>query len=144
MKKPDKESQDLQKLERKAAIELFIPLSNNSTELLRFMLQLEKAYKRDNHSVGIISMGGSFDRGTFITISPGFYSPAEIVNKISSMPEVETVEEDTPASGVFSHFSTIFARMRSSNFSPNNRYRITLNGKNKDRQKLEAIYNRQP
>jgi len=139
MKKPDRESQDLQKLERKAAIEMFIPLSNNSTELLRFMLRLEKTYKCGNQSAGIIRMGGSFDRGTFITISPGFSSPADIVNKISSMPEVETVEEDPPASGAFSHFSAIFARMRSSNFSPNNRYRIILNGTNKDRQKLETI-----
>jgi len=139
MKKPDRESQDLQKLERKATIELFIPLSNNSTELLRFMLHLEKEYKRDNHSAGIIRTGGSFDRGTFITISPGFNSPADIVNKISSMPEVETVEEDPPASGAFSHFSAIFALMRSSKFSPNNRFRITLNGTNKDRQKLETV-----
>lgn len=139
MKKPDGESQDLQKLERKGTIEMVIPPSNNLTQLLRFMLQLENTYKCDNHSAIIIRKGGSFDRGTFITISPGFNSPADIVNEISSMPDVETVEEDPPANGAFSHFSTIFARAWSSNFSPNNRFYIILNGISKDRQKLETV-----
>ena len=133
MEKPDRESQDLQKSEKKGTIEMVISPSNNPTQLLRFMFRLEKTYKGDNHSASIIRAGGSFDRGAFIAISLRSNSPADIVNEISNMPEVETVEEDPPASGAFSRFSTVFTRRRLSCYIPNNRFRIILNGINKDK-----------
>jgi hypothetical protein len=102
------------------------------------MLRLETTYKGDNHSASIVRKGGSFDRGAFIAISPRSKYPADIVNEIRNMPEVEKVEEDLPKSGAFSRFSTVFARRRLSYYIPNNRYRIILNGVSKERQKLEA------
>ena len=139
MKKADMESQDLHKSEKKGTLEMVITPCNNPTQLSKFMLRLETTYKGDNHSASIIRKGGSFDRGAFIAISPRSKYPADIINEINDMPEVETIEKSQPASGAFSRFSTIFTRRRLSYYIPNNNYRIILNGVSKERQKLDTV-----
>ena len=139
MKKPDSKSQDLQNAEKRGTIEMVITPSNNPTQLSRFMLRLKQTYKGDNHSASIIRAGGSFEEGAFIAISPRSKYPADIINEINDMPEVETIEKSQPASGAFSRFSTIFTRRRLSYYIPNNNYRIILNGVSKERQKLDTV-----
>jgi len=139
MEKSDRESQGLQELGGEETIDLALPPSTDATQLLRFMFQLEETCRSDHCSARIMRTGGSFNQDTFITISPGRRSLADIIGKISAMPEVEKVEEDPPTSIAVSRFAKIFARLRSSRYGPSNRFRITLNGTSIDRQKLETV-----
>jgi len=139
MEKSDRESQGLQELVGEETIDLAIPPSTKATQLLGFMFQLEKTCRSDHRFGCIIRTGGSSIQGTFITISPGCRSLADIIDEISSMPEVEKVEEDPPASIAVSRFAKIFVRMRSSKYGPSKRFRITMNETSIDRKKLEVI-----
>ena len=139
MRQPDRESQDLQESEKKGTIEMVISPSNNPAQLLKFMLRLENTYKGDNNSANIIRKGGSFDGGAYISILPRSKYPADIVNEISNMTEVETIEKVPLAGGAFSRFSTVFTRRQLSYYTPNNNYRIILNGVSKERQTLETV-----
>jgi hypothetical protein len=139
MEKSDRESQGLQELGGEETIDLALPPSTDATQLLRFMFHLEETCRSDHRSARIIRAGGSFNQDTFITISPGRRSLADIIGKISAIPEVEKVEEDPPASIAVSRFAKIFARLRSSRYGPSNRLRIILNGTSIDRQKLETV-----
>ncbi|KPK24364.1 MAG: hypothetical protein AMJ70_02060 [Dehalococcoidia bacterium SG8_51_3] len=128
MKKSDRRTQDLQKPEIRGTIERVISPTNDHTQLLRFMLHLEKICNSDNHSASIISKGGSFDRGAFIAISSRSNSPADLLNEIGNMPEVEKVEEEPPGNGFSSRLSTLFAYAHLLHYVPRKRFRIILNG----------------
>ena len=134
-----RETRDFQKPDLKETIDMVISAPNDPTQLSRFMLQLEKTCKGCNHSAGIIGSCGSCGRGACVTISLVAYSPLEIVNEISNMPEVEIVEEDQPNSGVFSRFFSLFARKPLSYYNSNKRFSVILNGTDKERWKLETV-----
>lgn len=140
MEKPDRESQDLPELEGEETIELAVPPSTNATQLLRFRFWLEETCHRDCHSAGIIRTVGSFYQGNLITISLGGSSPADILNKISGMPDVEKVEERPLARRAVSRFATRFAGLRSLiRIAPSNRFLVTLKETSITSQELATV-----
>lgn len=106
------------------AVELLVPPSVNTAQLLRFMCQLKE--KLDDNYAGIMSMVGSWDQGTVITIrlQPARFSG--FVDKLGNMPEVEKVEEEPLARGAFSRSLEKFWGLPKLSISLSKRIRVTL------------------
>ena len=72
-------------------VELVILPSSNAAQLLRFICQLEELLHGD--STGIISLVGSWNRHSVITVQLEPDRASSLAIKLAGMPEVEKVEE---------------------------------------------------
>ena len=112
----------------KEAVELVVPPPANAAQLLRFMCWLEERLNdNDNHNHASIAQTiGSWDWGAVITI---LVRPSALVNlleRLENMPEVERVDEEPVAKGVFSSFPKKFGAMWRSSIRSSKRIRVTL------------------
>lgn len=121
------------------AVELLIPPPTNAARLLKFMCQLGEILHDDFAS--IICTVGSWDGGTVITIQPQPATSASLPLMLANMPEVEKVEEQPLAAGVFSGVAKKLGFLPKSGISCSKRLRVTLKETDTARQELVNALN---
>ena len=107
------------------AIELVIPPSTATRELLKFMVELDNILQAKDSRGFILSESRSRRNGTIITVLLEPTKVDNLVIKLTGIPEVEKAEEELLARGFSSRFSPKFATLLTSNTSPS---RIILLG----------------
>lgn len=118
-------------------VELVVPHPANAAQLLRFMCQLGEVFHEDFAS--IICTTGTWDRNTVITVQlqPAMF--ASLLIQLTNMPEVEKIEEETLARGVFSSFANKFGLLPRLGINPSKRLRVTLKEPGIARQELMPV-----
>ena len=106
------------------AIELVIPPPANASQLLRFMSRLAETLQ--DGFASIICTVGSWDRGTIITIRPHAATSSSLVVTLAQIAEVEKVEEEPIAGGVFASFQQKLRFLPRLGINPGQRIRVIL------------------
>jgi len=108
------------------AVELVIPPppEAEAAQLLRFLCQVEDILN-DNYN-SIQQVIGSWDWGTVITILVQPSALLNLLERLQNTPEVEKVEEESPARGAFSSFPKKFGALPKLRISSSKRFRVTL------------------
>lgn len=105
-------------------VELVVARPPNAANILRFMCQLSEIFDDDFGS--IICTVGSWDRDSVITVRAQPASAPSLPVLLASMPEVEKVEEEPIAAGVFASFQQKIRLLPRPGINPSKRIHITL------------------
>lgn len=119
------------------AIELVVPPPADAAGLLRFMCQLAEILHEDFAS--IICTVGSWDRGTVVTIRPQPTTVVSLPIRLANLPEVEKVEEESLAGGIFPSFPKKLWFLPKLGISPGKRIRVTLKETSTTREELVSL-----
>ncbi len=120
-------------------VELVIPPPANAVWLLRFMCHMGEILHDDFAS--IICTVGSWDRDTVITIQPQPTTSASLPILLANIPEVEKVEEESLARGIFSSFPRKLGLLPMLGINLSKRIHITLKEPDMTRQELANVLN---
>ena len=121
------------------SVELVVLPRSSTSQLLRFMGQLdERLLDTDNYG-SILRTAYSWDSSVVITILMESAKLSNLVIKLANMSEVETVEEEPLATGVFSSTIEKFRGLPASSIRPSKRIRVTLKESILARQEQELV-----
>lgn len=118
-------------------VELVIPPPANAARLLRFMCHLGEVLQEDFAS--IICTVGSWDHDTVITIRPQSTTSTSLPIVLANIPEVEKVEEESPARSIISSPPKKFGLLPRLGINPSKRIHITLKETDITRQELTSV-----
>jgi len=108
------------------SVELVVLPRGSTSQLLRFMGQLdERLLDTDNYG-SILRTAYSSDGSITITILMESTKLSNLVIKLDIMPEVEKVEEELPARTIFSSTTEKFRGLPPSSIRPSKRIHVTL------------------
>jgi len=126
------------------AVELFVPPSANASQLMRFMNQLEEGLNgNDSNKCGSITRTiGTLEWGTVVTILVRPSVLVNLVERLTNMPEVDRVEEESPEKDIFSSFPRKSRVSLRSGIRPSKRLRICLETSHESRRELVGMLNR--
>jgi len=119
-----KQSPEDRKVSVEETVELVVPPPANAAQLLRFTCQTEEMLK-DTYA-SILQMIGTWDLSTVITVSLGYSSLSDFLDKLTHMPDVEKVEEVPIAKHTFPDDRKKLRAVFKPKISPSKRIRVTL------------------
>lgn len=105
-------------------VELVVPPPVNAAQLLRFTSQMDEML--GGAYAGILQMIGTWDLGTVITVSLGYSSLSDLLDKLNHMPDVEKVEEGPIAEDTFHGDRKKIWAVLKPRISRSKRIRVTL------------------
>ncbi len=119
-----KQSPKDRKVSVEEAVELVVHPPANAAQLLRFTCQMEEMLKDAYASIS--QMIGTWDLGTVITVSLGYSSLSDFLDKLNHMPDVEKVEEVPTAKHTLPDDQKRRRAVFKPRISPSKRIRVTL------------------
>lgn len=119
-----KQSQGGREVFVEETVELVVPPPTNAAQLLRFTSQMDEVLKDAYASIS--QMIGTWDLGTVITVSLGYSSLSDLLDKLNDMPDVEKVEEGPIAKDTFPGDRKIIGAVLKPRISPSKRIFVTL------------------
>lgn len=119
-----KQSPKDRKVSVEEAVELVVPPPANAAQLLRFTCQMEEML--EDAYASISQMIGTWDLGTVITVSLGYNSLSDFLDKLNHMPDVEKVEEVPTAKHTLPDYRKKLRAVFEPRISPSKRIRVTL------------------